>query len=73
MSITDPSAMPGCTLIVLFRDDVPVGLLQHTLDVERRCCTFVTSTYDSSERRLTFTVETFDQDPRLDSLLHALA
>ena len=58
-------------IAVAFRDDLPAGLLEHTLDVERRCCAFVHTTYDRRHRRQVITVETADQTPRLDSLFYA--
>jgi hypothetical protein len=57
---------------VRFSDDVPTGLLGLTLDIERRCCPFVTATRSADGRELTLTVENIDQDPRLDSLFAAL-
>ena len=60
-------------VIAEFGADLPRGLLENTLEVERRCCPFVKATYDSASGRLTLAVETIDQDPRLDSLFRALA
>jgi hypothetical protein len=59
-------------VLVRFAEDLPVGLLERTLEVERRCCPFVHADYDPRERRLTITLENVDQAPRLDSLVHAL-
>jgi hypothetical protein len=64
--------LPG-EVRVRFHDDLPDGLLEHTMDVERRCCPFVHADYDRAERRLILTVENIDQDPRLDSLFHAIS
>ena len=58
---------------VCFAEPPPAGLLERTLDVERRCCPFVHATYDERRRQLTMTVETADQSPRLDSLFDAIA
>jgi hypothetical protein len=52
---------------------LPQGLLEQTLEVERGCCPFVEATYEPARRLLTLAVRTIDQDPRLDSLFHALA
>jgi hypothetical protein len=51
-----------------FDEDVPDGLLQHTLAVERDCCTFVGIYYLPTSRSLALTVANIAQDPRLDSL-----
>ena len=59
--------------IAEFGAQLPTSLLQHTLEVERRCCPFVEATYEPTPRRLILAVQTIDQDPRLDSLFHALA
>ncbi len=59
-------------VLARFGDNVPLGLLERTLDVERHCCPFVHTEYDERERQLRITVETIDQDPRLDSLFYAL-
>ena len=60
-------------LQVRFDDDVPAGLLERTLEVERHCCPFVHGTYDLEERLLTLTVERLDQEITLDSLFQALS
>ncbi len=60
-------------VIAEFGADLPPGLIENTLEVERRCCPFVKAKYEPAPRRLTLAVETIDQDPRLDSLFHALA
>ncbi len=59
-------------VVVRFENNLPAGLLERTLAVEQRCCSFVLTAYDPGDRRLTITVEKLDQDPRLDSLFHAL-
>ncbi|HUO72429.1 MAG TPA: hypothetical protein VMU39_16800 [Solirubrobacteraceae bacterium] len=59
-------------VIAHFGPDLPPGLLERTLEVERRCCPFVDTSYKHATRRLTLAVESVDQDPRLDSLFHAL-
>ena len=53
---------------VTFDEDLPDGLLGHTLAVERDCCAFVGIDYQPATRTLSFTVQNVDQDPRLDSL-----
>jgi hypothetical protein len=58
---------------VEFDEGLPAGLLERTLDVERRCCPFVLIAFDARERVLTLGVQSIDQDPRLDSLFFALA
>jgi hypothetical protein len=68
---TSVERRPG-EVLVRFTDDLPPGLLEHTLDVERRCCSFVHANYDAEDRLLTITVETVDQAPRLDSFVAAL-
>ena len=60
-------------VVVRFSPEVPAGLLGYTLHVERKCCTFVHLDYNTGERQLTITVESVAQDPRLDSLFHALS
>ena len=60
-------------VIAEFSVDLPPGLLENTLEVERRCCPFVEATYEPAPARLTLAVQTIDQDPRLDSLFRALA
>ena len=60
-------------VLVQFNNDLPAGLLEYTLDVERRCCPFVHAAYRKDDRLLMLTVETVDQDPRLDSLFAALS
>ena len=60
-------------VIAEFGTDLPRGLLETTLEVERRCCPFVEATYEPAPGRLTLAVESIDQDPRLDALFHALA
>jgi hypothetical protein len=59
-------------VLVRFADDLPGGLLEQTLEVERRCCPFIHVAYDPRERRLIMTVENLEQHPKLDSLLDAL-
>ena len=53
---------------VQFDEDVPDGLLRHTLAVERDCCTFVGIEHEPAARTLVFTVANVAQDSRLDSL-----
>lgn len=62
---------PG-SLTVRFDPELRPGLLEHTLEVERACCSFVNLDYDSAQRQLTITVQNIAQDPRLDSLFRAL-
>lgn len=70
--VTSLERTPG-KVIAEFRADLPQGLLERALDVERRCCPFVEATYEPTPGRLTLAVQTIDQDPRLDSLFRALA
>jgi hypothetical protein len=60
-------------VIAEFGADLPNGLLQNTLEVERRCCPFIEARYEPASSRLTLTIETIDEDPLLDSLFHALS
>jgi hypothetical protein len=60
-------------VLVHFSDDAPSGLLERTLDVERRCCPFIHTRFDAADRLLTITVERVDQGPRLDSLFELLS
>jgi hypothetical protein len=59
-------------VIARFDAGVSAGLLEQTLSVERECCPFVVLEYDATRRQLTITVQNIAQDPRLDSLFHAL-
>jgi hypothetical protein len=59
-------------VLVRFEHDLPADLLERTLAVERGCCPFFRIACDPGDRRLTIAVEKIDQDPRLDSLFHAL-
>jgi hypothetical protein len=60
-------------VIVHLSDDAPGGLLERTLEVERRCCPFIHTRFDTADRVLTMTVERVDQAPRLDSLFDLLS
>ncbi|HTX07493.1 MAG TPA: hypothetical protein VME22_02715 [Solirubrobacteraceae bacterium] len=62
---------PG-KVVAELRADLPGGLLENTLEVERGCCRFVEATYEPAHGRLTLAVQTINQDPRLDSLFRAL-
>ena len=62
---------PG-ELVVRFADSVPVGLLEHTLEVERGCCAFLRIAYDPGDRRLTIATANVDQDTTLAALFSAL-
>jgi hypothetical protein len=58
---------------VRFAEDPPPGLLEQTLEVERRCCPFFHMAYEAEERQLVITVENVDQDPALDALFDAFS
>jgi hypothetical protein len=60
-------------VVAEFAPDLPQGLLETILEVERRCCPFIEATYEPGPGRLTLAVQTSDHDPRLDSLFRALA
>ena len=54
-------------------DQVPDGLLEHTVAVERDCCSFLGIDHEPGSRTLTFTVASTARDSRLDSLFALLA
>jgi arsenite methyltransferase len=62
---------PG-EVVAHFGDDPPAGLVEQTLEVERRCCPFIHAAYHRAARRLTLTVKNIDQEPTLDVLYDAL-
>lgn len=60
-------------VVVHFSDDAPSGLLEQTLDVERRCCPFIHTRFETADRVLTITAERVDQAALLDSLFELLS
>jgi hypothetical protein len=59
-------------LVAQFSDDLPAGLLEQTLEIERACCSFLSIDYDEPNRRLTVTTDAKDHDATLAALFSAL-
>jgi hypothetical protein len=63
---------PG-ELVAQFSEDVPAGLVEQTLELERDCCSFLSIAYDRLNRRLTITTDAADRDATLAALFSALS
>ena len=61
----------GNTARIVFSDQVETELMQHTLAIERSCCSFFTLDYDTSQRALTITTGP-EHTAALSALLAAL-
>jgi len=53
-------------------DELDVGLLLETVEVERNCCPFLEIEPQSRERPLRVSVAYREQDPALDAIVSAL-
>lgn len=62
---------PG-ELVTQFSEDLPAGLVEQTLEIERDCCSFLSIVYDRLNRRLTITTDAEDHDATLAALFSAL-
>ena len=62
---------PG-RVVVRLADDPPGGLIERTIEVERRCCPFFDIDYDPSTQQLAISVDQSDRRPSLDAIAHAL-
>jgi Cd2+/Zn2+-exporting ATPase len=60
-------------LIITFGPDFDQALLQHTIAVERECCTFFDIDYQPATRRLQISVAGHGDEPALTALHDALA
>ena len=63
---------PG-ELVAQFSHDLPAGLVEQTVEIERGCCSFLSIVYDALNRRLTITTDVGDQDATLAALFSVLS
>jgi hypothetical protein len=59
-------------VLIEFREEFDVQILEETLAVERLCCPFFLFEFDDSQRRLRATVREPEQLPALDVIAQAL-
>jgi hypothetical protein len=60
-------------ILVQFEDDVPVRLVERTMETERRCCPFFALEFDAATRSLAISVDDAGRQGDLDALAQALA
>lgn len=63
---------PGA-LVAQFSEDLPAGLVEQTVEIERGCCSFLSIFYDRLNRRLTITADAENRDATLDALFSVLS